>query len=141
MGVVLPRGYKPSADEPFMNELQREYFKRKLKDWRDELLEDFEETREKLALAEREIMDSIDSANDELERALELRTRDRERKLIGKIDEALERLRDGTYGYCTVTGKPIGLGRLEARPTATLSIEAQEENERRERRGLARDAG
>ena len=133
MGVVLPRGYRPSADEPFMNERQCEYFRRKLKDWRDELLEDYEETRLKLSAAERETCDVVDAANDELERALELRTRDRERKLIGKIDEALERLRDGTYGYCAVTGKPIGLARLEARPTATLSIEAQEAHERQEK--------
>ena len=139
MGIVLPRGYRPSSNEPFMNELQQEYFRRKLKDWRDELLEDYEETRLKFSSAERDSRDVVDEANDELERALELRTRDRERKLIAKIDEALERLRDGTYGYCEATGKPIGLARLEARPTATMSIEAQETHEQRERRHRPED--
>ena len=133
MKVILPRGYRPSADEPFMNEMQQEYFRRKLKAWRDELLEDYQETRDKLSAGETRGGDYADAASDETDRALELRSRDRERKLIAKIDQALERLKEGTYGYCTETGKPIGLARLEARPTATLCIEAQEAHERRER--------
>ncbi|MCB1182607.1 RNA polymerase-binding protein DksA [bacterium] len=136
MSVKLPQGYKPSADEPFMNEKQREYFRRKLVAWRDELLEDYQETRTTLSGADRQAADFVDQANDEIDRTLELRTRDRERKLIAKIDEALERLKDGTYGYCADTGKPIGLARLEARPTASLSIEAQEAHERREQMNI-----
>jgi DnaK suppressor protein len=135
MSVDLPRGYHPTSDEPFMNEKQQEYFRRKLKAWRDELLEDYEETRVNLSTADKRAGDFADAASDEADRALELRTRDRERKLIAKIDEALERLKEGTYGYCVETGKPIGLARLEARPTAALCIEAQEAHERRERTG------
>jgi DnaK suppressor protein len=133
MTVKLPKDYSPSAKEPFMNDKQKEYFRRKLVAWREELLEDYEETREQLGQAGGQTADYVDLASNEADRALELRTRDRERKLIAKIDEALERLRDGTYGYCTDTGKPIGLARLEARPTAALSIEAQEAHEKRER--------
>lgn len=133
MKVILPRGYRPKADEPFMNEMQQEYFRRKLKAWRDELLEDYQETRDKLSASDARSGDYADAASDETDRALELRSRDRERKLIAKIDQALERLKEGTYGYCTETGRPIGLARLEARPTATLCIEAQEAHERRER--------
>ena len=134
MKVILPRGYRPSADEPFMNERQQEYFRRKLRVWRDELLEDYEETRTRLSAADGRSGDIVDSASDEVDRTIELRSRDRERKLLGKIDAALERLKDGTYGYCTETGRPIGLARLEARPTAELCIEAQEAHEMRERR-------
>ena len=115
-----------------MNELQREYFRRKLVAWRGELLEDYEETRTNLSSAEKQAGDFFDAASDETDRALELRTRDRERKLIAKIDEALERLKDGTYGYCAETGQPIGLARLEARPTAALCIQAQEAREKRQ---------
>jgi DnaK suppressor protein len=132
MGVSLPKGYSPSADEPFMNELQREYFRRKLLAWRDELLEDYEETRSNLSSRERSEGDEADLTSGASELELELRFRDRERKLLAKIDQALARIEDGSYGYCTETGKPIGLARLEARPAASLSIEAQEEHERRE---------
>jgi DnaK suppressor protein len=133
MSVKLPKGYRPSADEPFMNEMQQEYFRRKLKNWRDELLEDYEETRERLSSADGRSVDLFDMASDEIDRALELRTRDRERKLLAKIDQALERLKDGTYGYCTETGQPLSLARLEARPTAELCIAAQEAHEKEER--------
>jgi DnaK suppressor protein len=140
MSVKLPKGYKPSAKEPFMNDRQQEYFRQKLVAWREELLEDYEETRTTLSGAERQAADFVDQASDEIDRTLELRTRDRERKLIAKIDAALERLKDGTYGYCEETGKPIGLARLEARPTASLSIEAQEAHERRERMNYRGDS-
>lgn len=140
MSVKLPKGYRPSPDEPFMNERQQEYFRQKLLAWRDELLEDYEETRTALSGTERQGSDFVDQASDEIDRTLELRTRDRERKLLGKIEEALERLKDGTYGYCADTGKPIGLARLEARPTAALSIEAQEAHERRERMNMRGNA-
>ena len=133
MSVKLPKRYRPSSKEPFMNELQQEYFRRKLVAWRQDLLEDYEETRNHLGSADRQKGDLPDVANEELDRALELRTRDRERKLLAKIDEALERLKDGTYGYCVETGQPIGLARLEARPTASLCIAAQEAHERREK--------
>ena len=132
MGVKLPEGYRPSTDEPFMNQRQQEYFRRKLLAWREELLEDYEETRTNLGNRERSEGDEIDLTSGESELALELRFRDRERKLLAKIDQALERLAEGTYGYCVETGKPIGLERLEARPAAALCIEAQEEHERRE---------
>jgi DnaK suppressor protein len=134
MKVNLPRSYRPSPDEPFMNEIQQEYFRRKLLAWRNELLEDYEETRAKLSTADGRAGDLFDIASDETDRTLELRTRDRERKLIAKIDEALDRLAKGTYGYCAATGAPIGLNRLEARPTATLCIEAQEAHEMQENR-------
>jgi len=135
MSLKLPKNYRPSADEPFMCARQQEYFRRKLAAWRDELLEDYEETREQLGNAPGQIADYVDLASNEADRTLELHTRHRERKLIAKIDEALERLQDGTYGYCAETGKPIGLARLEARPTASLCIEAQEAHEKRERIG------
>jgi DnaK suppressor protein len=125
-----------------MNDLQREYFRRKLLAWRDELLEDYHETRDHLVSSERLAGDEVDLTAGEADRALELRLRDRERKLITKIDEALERIADGTYGYCVETGKPIGLARLEARPVTSLCIEAQEARENREAlrgRGEARD--
>ena len=132
MSVDLPAGYRPSKDEPFMNAKQREYFRRKLLQWRDELLEEYAGTRQQLEANERVGSDYADLASSEADRSLELRTRDRERKLLKKIDEALERIADGTYGYCAETGQPIGLARLEARPIASLSIEAQERHERRE---------
>ncbi len=129
----LPKNYRPTDDEPFMNAKHREYFKRRLMDWRDELLTDSTMTLRHLQEDSLQAVDIADRAAAETDRALELRTRDRERKLIQKIDEALERIADKTYGYCEETGEPIGLRRLEARPIATLSLEAQERHERRER--------
>jgi DnaK suppressor protein len=133
MRPTLPPDYRPSDDEEFMNPLQREYFRQKLLRWRAELLDDTSETLQHLkdeSLAEPDI---ADRATLETDRSLELRTRDRERKLISKIDEALIRIEEGRYGYCEDTDEPIGLRRLEARPIATLSLEAQERHERRER--------
>ena len=129
----LPKNYRPSDDEPFMNAKQREYFKRRLLDWRGELLTESGITLKHLQEETLQAADIADRAAAETDRALELRTRDRERKLIQKIDKALERIADKTYGYCEETGEPIGLRRLEARPIATLSLEAQERHERRER--------
>lgn len=128
----LPQGYKPSEEEPFMNASQQLYFKRKLLAWKKQLLGETQETLDNMtgALA---AADSIDVACGVVSQSLELRTRDRERKLIHKIDEALQRIEDGTYGYCEETGEPISLRRLEARPIATLSIEAQERHERHEK--------
>jgi DnaK suppressor protein len=136
MGVKLPKNYRPSEKEKFMNERQLEYFRRKLLAWRYELLEDYAETRENLVSGDRAGSDFADMASAETDNALELRTRDRERKLVTKIDEALERIANGTYGYCAETGKPIGLKRLEARPIASLSIEAQERHEAEEARRI-----
>ncbi|WP_184262010.1 RNA polymerase-binding protein DksA [Novispirillum itersonii] len=133
MTVTLPPDYRPSDDEPFMNDLQREYFRQKLLSWRQELLRESEETLEHLQEGGLQEPDLADRASAEMDRTLELRTRDRARKLISKIDAALERLTNGTYGYCEETGEPITLRRLEARPIATLSIEAQERHERMER--------
>ena len=135
MSVKLPDGYRPTDKEPFMNEKQLEYFRRKLVAWRTELLADYEDTRKHLESGERAGSDFADMASSETDAAFELRTRDRERKLVAKIDEALERIAKGTYGVCAETGKPIGLKRLEARPTAALSIEAQERHEAQEARG------
>ncbi|MEK9931187.1 MAG: RNA polymerase-binding protein DksA [Rhodospirillaceae bacterium] len=129
----LPKNYKPSDDEPFMNAKHREYFKRRLLSWREELLTESGVTLRHLQEDSLQAADIADRAAAETGRALELRTRDRERKLIQKIDEALERIADKSYGYCEETGEPIGLRRLEARPIATLSLEAQERHERRER--------
>lgn len=140
MSVKLPKDYRPSADEPFMNERQKEYFRQKLLTWREELLNEYEVTRSQLGNSDRQAADYVDLASDEADRALELRTRDRERKLLGKIDEALDRIKNGTYGFCADTGKPIGLARLEARPTAALSIEAQEAHEKRERMNFGTDS-
>lgn len=131
--VKLPKNYKPSDDEPFMNAKHREYFKRRLLSWREELLTESGVTLRHLQEDSLQAADIADRAAAETGRALELRTRDRERKLIQKIDEALERIADKSYGYCEETGEPIGLRRLEARPIATLSLEAQERHERRER--------
>ena len=129
----LPANYKPTEKEPFMNAKQREYFRRKLMQWRDDILRESTITLQHLQEDTVSEADLADRASTESERALELRTRDRQRKLIGKIDAALQRIDDGSYGYCEETGEPIGLKRLEARPIATLSIEAQERHERRER--------
>jgi DnaK suppressor protein len=125
--------YRPSEDEPFMNERQLEYFRNKLLIWKDEILRESRETIGNLQTETENHPDLVDRASSEADRALELRTRDRQRKLISKIDEALRRIEDKSYGYCEETGEPIGLPRLEARPTATLSLEAQERHERRER--------
>lgn len=125
--------YRPRDDEPFMNERQLEYFRRKLLAWKDEILRESRETVAHLQAETESHPDLADRATSETDRALELRTRDRQRKLISKIDEALRRIDDGSYGYCEETGEPIGLARLDARPIATLSLEAQERHERRER--------
>ncbi len=132
MDVELPRSYRPSPDEGYMNELQKEYFRRKLLVWRQDLLEESGETLEKMLGGDFREPDLADRGSLETDTNLELRTRDRYRKLVAKIDEALQRIEDGTYGYCEETGKPIGLKRLEARPVATLSIEAQKRHEHRE---------
>jgi len=133
MTVTLPPDYRPSEDEPFMNEYQSEYFRLKLLKWRGELLRESGETLEHLQEGALQEADIVDRAQAETDRSLELRTRDRARKLIAKIDSALQRIEDGNYGYCEETHEPIGIRRLEARPIATLSIEAQERHERLER--------
>ena len=133
MNVTVPPDYRPSDKEPFMNSKQQEYFRRKLLNWRAELLKESEETLESLQEGGLQEPDLADRASAEMERALELRTRDRARKLISKIDAAIQRIEDGSYGYCEETGEPISLKRLEARPIATLSVEAQERHERMER--------
>ena len=133
MTVMLPPDYRPSEDEDFMNERMVEYFRRKLLDWRSDLLRESEETLDHLREGPANEADIADRASSETDRALELRTRDRARKLIAKIDEALLRVEDGSYGYCQETQEPIGIRRLEARPIATLSLEAQERHERLER--------
>lgn len=129
----LPDDYRPAETEPFMNERQTEYFRRKLLKWKSEILEDSRETLEGLQDGTRNIPDVADRASEETDRALELRTRDRQRKLVSKIDAALRRIDEGEYGYCEVTGEPISLKRLDARPIATMSLEAQERHERREK--------
>jgi DnaK suppressor protein len=131
--VLVQGDYRPSEDEEFMNERQLEFFKQKLLDWKAEILEESRETLTHLKAETENHPDLADRASSETDRALELRTRDRQRKLISKIDEALRRIEDGSYGYCEETGEPISLARLSARPTATLSLEAQERHERRER--------
>lgn len=133
MTVMLPPDYIPSEDEAFMNETMREYFRQKLLRWRAELLRESDETLQHLQEGGLQEPDIADRASAEADRALELRTRDRERKLISKIDAAIGRVADGSYGYCEETGEPISIRRLEARPIATLSIEAQERHERLER--------
>lgn len=125
--------YRPSEDEPYMNPRQLEYFRRRLLRWREEILRASDVTLRQLAEGEARPADATDWASSETHRYYELRTRDRERKLLAKIDAALRRIEDGTYGYCEETGEPIGIRRLEARPIATLSIEAQERHERREK--------
>lgn len=130
---VLEPGYVPSDDEPFMNDRQKAYFRKKLSDWKESLLGDSRDTISGLQESALNTPDIADRASAETDRALELRTRDRQRKLISKIDSALRRIDDGSYGYCEVTGDPISLKRLDARPIATLSLAAQEQHERRER--------
>lgn len=131
--VFLPDDYRPAEDEPFMNERQVEYFRRKLLNWKSELLAGSRDTIEGLQDGTRNIPDVADRASEETDRALELRTRDRQRKLVSKIDGALRRIEEGEFGYCIVTGEPISLKRLDARPIATMSLEAQERHERREK--------
>ncbi len=131
--IVLEPGYVPAEDEPFMNGRQREYFRRKLLEWRESILNESRGTIEELQQSTSSIPDLADRASAETDRALELRTRDRQRKLISKIDAALRRIEEGTYGYCEATGDPISLKRLDARPIATLSLAAQERHERREK--------
>lgn len=131
--IKLPSGYKPTDKEKFMNAKQQEYFRQKLKGWRLELLDDANETRQNLQETSVAEADIADRASTETDRSLELRTRDRTRKLISKIDEALERIEDGSYGFCIETDEPIGVKRLEARPIATLSLEAQERHEKMEK--------
>ena len=133
MTINLPSNYRPTVKEKFMNAKQQEYFRRKLHKWRSELLDDTSETRQNLQETSFSEADIADRASTETDRSLELRTRDRARKLISKIDEALERIDDGSYGYCMETDEPIGLKRLEARPIATLSLEAQERHEKMEK--------
>jgi DnaK suppressor protein len=133
MGVTLPKGYRPTENEEFMNEFQKEYFKNKLTRWRDQLQAEADGTLRHLTQENLQQPDMADRAALETDHSIELRTRDRERKLIAKINAALERLADGSYGYCEETDEPIGVNRLEARPIATLSLEAQERHERMER--------
>ncbi len=129
----LQKGYRPSEEEPFMNENQVEYFREKLLNWKKSILSESKDTIKGMKEETRNIPDVADRASEETDRALELRTRDRQRKLISKIDAALRRIDDGSYGYCEESGEPISLKRLDARPIATLSVEAQERHERRER--------
>ena len=129
----MSSNYKPNDNEKFMNDSQVEYFKTKLIDWKNSILEESKGTIEGMQQDTRNIPDSADRASEETDRALELRTRDRQRKLIFKIDAAIRRIDDGSYGYCEETGEPISLRRLDARPIATLSLEAQERHERKER--------
>jgi len=137
MSLELPETYQPSDEEPFMSSQQIEYFRRRLLTWRDQLLHESNETITHLQEEPQLEADLVDCAANETDRNIELRARDRERKLINKIESALRRIAEGSYGYCDETGEPIGLRRLEARPIATLSLEAQERHERRER--LQRD--
>ncbi len=133
MSDVLDKAYMPSDSEPFMNERQVEYFRQKLLHWKEEILRESKETIGHLQVENNMLPDVADRASSETDRSLELRTRDRQRKLISKIDSALKRIADGSYGFCEETGDPISLKRLDARPIATLSIEAQERHEKRER--------
>ena len=131
--VFLPDDYRPAEDEPFMNERQLEYFRRKLLSWKADLMSDSRDTVAGMKDTTRNIPDIADRASEETDRALELRTRDRQRKLVSKIDAALRRIEDGEYGYCEISGEPISLKRLDARPIATMTLEAQERHERREK--------
>ncbi|QTL01625.1 RNA polymerase-binding protein DksA [Aquabacter sp. L1I39] len=133
MSVQVDEDYRPREDEPFMNDRQREYFRTKLLNWKDDILREARETLQHLQDENQNHPDLADRASSETDRSIELRARDRQRKLIAKIDAALQRIEDGSYGYCEDTGEPISLKRLEARPIATLSVEAQERHERRER--------
>jgi DnaK suppressor protein len=136
--ITIDEGYRPTEDEPFMNEQQREYFRRKLSGWKNDIIREAQETLTALQSENENHPDLADRASSETDRAIELRARDRQRKLIAKIDAALARIDEGTYGFCEETGEPISIKRLEARPIATLSIEAQERHERHER--VYRDA-
>ena len=129
----LPDDYRPAEDEPFMNERQVEYFRRKLLTWKADLLEDSRDTVAGMKDQTRNIPDVADRASEETDRSLELRTRDRQRKLVSKIDAALRRIDEGEFGYCVISGEPISLKRLDARPIATMTLEAQERHERREK--------
>ena len=131
--IFLTEDYRPAEDEPFMNVRQLEYFRRKLIVWKHELLDQSAETIDNLQDSARSVPDLADRASEETDRALELRTRDRQRKLVAKIDSALRRIENGEYGYCEVSGEPISLKRLDARPIATMTLEAQEQHERREK--------
>lgn len=131
--IFLPDDYRPAETEPFMNDRQLEYFRRKLINWKQELMSQSAETIEGLQESGRNVPDIADRASEETDRALELRTRDRQRKLVSKIDAALRRIENGEYGYCEVSGEPISLRRLDARPIATMTLEAQEKHERREK--------
>lgn len=131
--IMVDRAYKPTDKEPFMNDRQKDYFRQKLLIWKEEILKESRETIQALQGDTHNLPDLADRASSETDRAIELRARDRQRKLISKIESALKRIDDGSYGYCEETGEPISLKRLEARPIATLSIEAQERHERRER--------
>src|SRR5215210_2441855 len=133
MPALKQKDYRPSDREPFMNERQRDYFRLKLLNWKEDILKEARETLQHLQDENVNHPDLADRASSETDRAIELRARDRQRKLISKIDEALKRLEDGTYGYCEETGEPIALKRLEARPIATLTVEAQEQHEKKER--------
>jgi len=133
MGAEKVKPYRPTDKEPFMNERQQDYFRQKLLAWKDDILKEAKETLQHLQDENQNHPDFADRASSETDRAIELRARDRQRKLIAKIEDALTRIDDGTYGYCEETGEPISIKRLEARPIATLSIEAQERHERRER--------
>ncbi|MBZ8134720.1 RNA polymerase-binding protein DksA [Afifella sp. IM 167] len=133
MELVAESLYSPSEDEPFMNERQREYFRNKLLAWKQEILAESRDTLQALQRENQNHPDLADRASSETDRSIELRARDRQRKLISKIDAALRRIEDGSYGFCEETGEPISLKRLDARPIATLSVEAQERHERRER--------
>ena len=129
MTLELEADYRPSDSEPFMNERQREYFRKKLLAWKDDILREARETLQNLQDENQNHPDIADRASSETDRAIELRARDRQRKLIAKIDAAIARIEDGSYGYCEETGEEIGLGRLEARPIATLTVDAQERRE------------
>ncbi|WP_429945349.1 RNA polymerase-binding protein DksA [Brucella melitensis] len=133
MSELIDLDYRPTEDEPFMNERQKSYFRAKLVAWKNDILREARETLDALQQENANHPDLADRASSETDRAIELRARDRQRKLISKIDAALSRLDDGTYGFCEKTGDPISLKRLDARPIATLSIEAQERHERREK--------
>ena len=130
----ISKTYKPTQKEKFMNAKMKEYFRQKLENWKSELLKESSQTINNLQTENEAKPDITDRASEEIDRTFELRTRDRERKLINKIDAALRRIGDGSYGYCEETGEPIGLKRLEARPVATLSLEAQEMHEKAEKR-------
>ena len=131
--IELPTGYMPSPDEDFMNDMHLEYFRQKLEAWRDELLRDSAETLQNLQQDDLREPDVADRASSETDWSVELRTRDRQRKLVSKIDSALRRIKEGEFGYCEKTGEPISLRRLDARPIATMTIESQEAHERSER--------